>query len=125
MTPLKADRLRFKSLEIAGRESISTGLTDGQAFGIYAYEFTDGMRYVGKSTDVRKRHVDHMHEYRYEKPPRKPKCILWAQVDGDERQPVVWRSFLCLAIENASPTKARRLPHCVGKIENVYNFNDI
>lgn len=68
----KAGKLRFKPLEIDGRESISTDLTDEQAFGIYAYEFTDGMWYVGKSIDVRKRHVQHMHDYRHEEPPRVP-----------------------------------------------------
>lgn len=109
MTPLKADRLHFKSLEIDCRESISTDLTDGQAFGIYAYEFIDGARYVGKSTNVRKRHIDHMHEYRHEKPPRKPKYMLWAQVDGDERQPVVWRSFFMLGHRKRFPYKGTPL----------------
>ena len=86
MTSLKVGRLRFKSLEIDGRESISTDLTDEQAFGIYAYEFTDGMWYVGKSTDVRKRHVSHMHDYRHDNPPRVPKQMLWAEVKGNEQQ---------------------------------------
>ena len=43
MTTLEAGKLHFKSLEIDGRESISTDLTDEQAFGIYVDEFTDGM----------------------------------------------------------------------------------
>lgn len=79
-------RLRFRTLELDGRASISTDLSDEQAFGIYAYEFTDGMWYVGKSIDVRKRHVEHMHEYRHENPPRIPKRMLWAEVHGNERQ---------------------------------------
>ena len=86
MSTLKVRYLRFKPLEINGRESISTDLTDEQAFGIYAYEFTDGMWYVGKSTDVRKRHVQHIHDYRHENPPRIPKTMLWAHVGGDDQQ---------------------------------------
>ena len=42
----------FKQLELEGRASISTGLTDEQASGINAYELTDGMWYVGKSKNV-------------------------------------------------------------------------
>ena len=86
MAVTRIGKLRFKPLEIDGRESISTDLADEQAFGIYAYEFTDGMWYVGKSIDVRKRHVQHMHDYRHEDPPRVPKQMLWAEVHGDERQ---------------------------------------
>jgi len=78
--------LRFKQLELDGRASISTDLSDEQASGIYAYEFTDGMWYVGKSINVKARHVQHMHEYRHERPARIPKKMLWAEVDGDERQ---------------------------------------
>lgn len=47
------------------------------ASGVYAYEFTDGMWYIGKSVDVCTRHVQHMHEYRHEDPPRVPKRMLW------------------------------------------------
>lgn len=83
---IQVGRLRFSPLEIDGRESISTDLTDEQAFGVYAYEFTDGMWYVGKSIDVRSRHAQHMHDYRHEVPPRAPKQMLWAEVHGDERQ---------------------------------------
>ena len=86
MTSLKVGSLRFKALEIDGRTSISTDLTAEQAFGIYAYEFTDGMWYVGKSIDVRKRHTDHMREYAKENPPRLAKQMLWAEVHGDERR---------------------------------------
>lgn len=78
--------LHFKQLELDGRASISTGLTDEQASGKYAYEFTDGMWYVGKSKKVKARHVQHMHEYRHECPARIPKRMLWAEVHGDERQ---------------------------------------
>ncbi len=78
--------LHFKQLELDGRVSISTDLTDEQASGIYAYEFTDGMWYVGKSKNVKARHVQHMHEYRHECPARIPKRMLWAEVHGDERQ---------------------------------------
>ncbi|MBQ9043199.1 MAG: GIY-YIG nuclease family protein [Eggerthellaceae bacterium] len=86
MAAIKVPGLRFVSLAIDGRESISTDLSDEEAFGIYAYEFTDGMWYVGKSIDVRKRHVQHMHDYRHEDPPRIPKQMLWAQVKGDAQQ---------------------------------------
>ena len=50
----------FKQLELEGRASISTGLTDEQASGINAYELTDGMWYVGKSKNVKAQHVQHM-----------------------------------------------------------------
>lgn len=83
---LKVGKLRFKALQIDGRASISTDLTDEQARGIYAYKFTDGMWYVGKSVDVRERHVQHMHDYRHEDPPRVPALMLWAEVRGDDRQ---------------------------------------
>lgn len=86
LTTLKAGKLRFKALEIDGRASISTDLSGEQARGIYAYEFSDGMWYVGKSVDVRARHVQHMHDYRHEEPPRVPVRMLWAEVAGDERR---------------------------------------
>lgn len=86
MTTLRIHNLRFRTLELDGRASISTDLSDEQASGVYAYEFTDGMWYVGKSVDVRARHVQHMHEYRHEDPPRVPKRMLWAEVNGDGRQ---------------------------------------
>mgnify|MGYP003105274076 CR=1 FL=1 len=78
--------LHFKQLELDGKASISTDLTDEQASGIYAYEFTDAMWYVGKSKNVKARHVQHMHEYRHEYPIRIPKRMLWAEVRGNERQ---------------------------------------
>ena len=62
---MKVGKLSFKMLEIDGKASIATDLCDGDVRGIYAYEFTDGTWYVGKSTDVRTRHVQHMHEYRH------------------------------------------------------------
>ena len=77
--------LYFKQLELDGKASISTDLTDEQASGIYAYEFTDAMWYVGKSKNVKARHVQHMHEYRHEYPIRIPKRMLWAEVRGNER----------------------------------------
>ena len=86
MAVLKAGKLRFRTLEIDGRASISADLSDDRARGIYAYEFSDGMWYVGKSVDVRARHVQHMHDYRHENPPRFPKTMLWAHVDGDDQQ---------------------------------------
>ena len=86
MEPKRIGKLKFAPLSIDGRASISTDLSDEEAFGIYVYEFTDGMWYVGKSIDVRKRHVQHMHDYRHEDPPRVPKQMLWAQVKGDEQQ---------------------------------------
>lgn len=86
MSALSIRELCFRTLEIDGRASISTDLSDEQARGIYVYEFTDGMWYVGKSEDVRARHVEHMHEYRHENPPRVPKKMLWAEVHGDEQQ---------------------------------------
>ena len=81
----KAGKLRFRALAVDGRASISSDLGDGQARGIYAYEFTDGMWYVGKSADVRARHVQHMHDYRHEEPPRVPVRMLLAEVPGDDR----------------------------------------
>jgi len=86
LTTLKVGKLRFRTLEIDGRASISADLSDDRARGIYAYEFSDGMWYVGKSVDVRARHVQHMHDYRHEEPPRVPVRMLWAEVAGDERQ---------------------------------------
>ena len=78
--------LRFRPLDIEGRASIYNDLKDDEAFGIYAYEFTDGTWYIGKSQDVRARHVEHMHEYRHKNPPLVPKQMLWAPVKGDARQ---------------------------------------
>lgn len=79
---IKVNELHFRSLEIDGRESISTDISDAESFGIYAYEFTDGTWYVGKSKDVRRRHVSHMHEYRHMSPPLIPKTMLWASCKG-------------------------------------------
>lgn len=80
----RINQLYFRSLEIDGRESISTDLNEAESFGIYAYEFTDGTWYVGKSIDVRRRHTGHMHEYRHMVPPLVPKRILWAPVIGSD-----------------------------------------
>lgn len=83
---MKVGKLTFKSLDIDGRASISTDLTDEQARGIYAYEFDDGTWYVGKSVDVRDRHVQHMHEYKHMEPPLHPVTMWWAQVRGDDKR---------------------------------------
>ena len=80
MTTLDTGKLIFRSLEIDGRASISGDLTNEHAAGIYAYEFTDGMWYVGKSTNVRTRHTKHMQEYRHEDPPRIPRQRVAAPI---------------------------------------------
>ena len=79
-------KLRFKELDIEGRASISTDLTDEEARGIYVYEFTDGTYYVGKSNDVRSRHVQHLHEYRHMDPQLFPKKMLWAPFSGTDQE---------------------------------------
>lgn len=83
---MKVGKLSFKALEIDGRASISTDLTDDEARGIYAYEFSDGTWYVGKSVDVRDRHVQHMHEYRHMDPPLHASKMLWATFSGTDQQ---------------------------------------
>lgn len=83
---MKVGKLSFKEVEIAGRVSIGTDLTDDEARGIYAYEFSDGTWYVCKSVDVRDRHVQHMHEYRHMDPPLHASKMLWATVSGTDQQ---------------------------------------
>lgn len=73
-------RLRFRVLDVRGRTSISTDLTDEEVSGIYAYEFDDGTWYIGKSIDVRDRHVQHLHDWRHKNPVLAPVRMLWASL---------------------------------------------
>lgn len=83
---MKIGKLTFRSLDVRGRTSISGDLEDDETFGIYVYEFADGTIYVGKSINVRKRHVEHLHEWRHEKPSPVPATMLWAPLDCSERE---------------------------------------
>lgn len=86
MDSFKLGKFRFKSLSLDGNRSISTDLSKDDAFGIYAYEFSDGTWYVGKSIDVRHRHVEHMHEYRHMNPPLLPVRMYWSIIRGTEQE---------------------------------------
>lgn len=78
------DNLQFRRLRLDGKRSIAADLSDDSCCGIYAYEFSDGNWYVGKSTDVRSRHQQHLHEYRHETPPRTMKSMLFAEVPTND-----------------------------------------
>lgn len=78
--------MRFRSLDVRDRASIASDLADEESRGIYAYEFSDGTWYIGKSTDVRIRHVDHLHEWRHKQPPLKPVRMLWASLRCSDQE---------------------------------------
>ncbi|WP_165044592.1 hypothetical protein [Adlercreutzia sp. ZJ138] len=78
--------MEFVEIATPDRDSISGDFTSDNCFGIYVYRFTDGMYYVGKSKDVRDRHVQHKHEYAKEEPLRVIERMWWAPVQGDVQQ---------------------------------------
>ena len=75
-----APGLHFRSLRLDGERSIAADLSNENCCGIYAYEFSDGTWYVGKSTDVRDRHQQHLHEYRHDNPPKQMVRMFFAEV---------------------------------------------
>lgn len=80
---MNAAELDFKHLTIDGKSSIAGDISDVDARGIYVYKFEDGTCYVGKSEDVRKRYVQHAHEYRHMEGSPKVAEMLFAHVSGD------------------------------------------
>ena len=80
---MNAAELDFKHLTIDGKSSIAGDISDVDARGIYVYKFEDGTCYVGKSEDVRKRYVQHAHEYRHMKGSPKVAEMLFAHISGD------------------------------------------
>lgn len=79
--------LHFRSINIEGKCPLSADIDNNEARGIYAYEFTDGSWYIGKSIDVRKRHVEHLHEYKQRDTPLVLRQMLWASLPhATERQ---------------------------------------
>lgn len=72
----------FLELKLDGERSIASDIPDNLCRGIYAYEFTDSTWYVGKASDVRKRHAQHLHEYRHETPPLIMSRMLWLPLPG-------------------------------------------
>lgn len=60
----RAGGLTFKRYDVDGGSSVSFGLGEASR-GIYAYHFTDGTWYVGKSVDMAGRYTQHLHEYRH------------------------------------------------------------
>lgn len=78
--------LRFFEVASPDRASLSSDFTSENCFGIYVYKFTDDMYYVGKSIDVRDRHVSHLHEYAKLNPPRIIDRMWWAPVKGTDLQ---------------------------------------
>lgn len=83
---LHIGKLHFRPLDVEGKTSISGDLAKDEAFGIYAYEFTDATWYVGKSENVVKRHIQHLHEYKHEVPPLIIKRMFWAPIKGNQQQ---------------------------------------
>ena len=79
---MKVGGLVFRQLDIDGRSSIHADINDLHCQGIYAYEFSDGRWYVGKSVDVRRRHVQHLHEYRHTIDCLVPMRMYFAEVVG-------------------------------------------
>lgn len=92
--------LRFCGLRLDGERSIASDVSDKSCRGIYAYEFSDGTWYVGKTIDVRNRHQDHLHEYRQKHPPLIMIRMLFAEMpevsDGEldrlETEAINWFS---------------------------------
>lgn len=82
--PNSRHRFIFRELQLDGERSIAKDLSSESARGIYAYEFTDGTWYVGKSGDVRTRHQQHLHDWRHKASRPIPKRILFARIDGDD-----------------------------------------
>lgn len=78
------DKLKFHEVVSPDRASLSGDFNTENCRGIYVYQFSDDMFYVGKSIDVRKRHVQHVHDYKRENPPRLIKRMWWAAVPGDD-----------------------------------------
>lgn len=81
---MNVDGITFRSLKLDGERSIAADLPDGACCGVYAYEFDDGTWYVGKATDVRRRHVDHLHEWRHDEPPKRAVRILFAELPAND-----------------------------------------
>ena len=75
-----APGLHFRSLRLDGERSIAADLSRENCCGIYAYEFSDGTWYVGKSRDVRGRHQQHLHKYRHDNPPKQMVRMFFAEV---------------------------------------------
>lgn len=79
-------QLHFKELPLEGSRSLYGSVTDATCNGIYAYEFTDGTWYVGLAKDVRKRHAQHLEEYRHKQPPLVMKRMFFAEVPAGNRK---------------------------------------
>lgn len=79
-------QLHFKELPLDGARSLFGSVSDANYNGIYAYEFTDGTWYVGLAKDVRKRHAQHLEEYRHKKPPLVMKRMFFAEVPAGNRK---------------------------------------
>lgn len=78
--------MRFNGLRLDGPRSIARDLPDGSCRGIYAYEFSDGTWCVGKAKDVRRRHAQHVTEWRHDDLPSEPVRMLFCEVSGDDRE---------------------------------------
>lgn len=76
--------ITFTEVVTPHRTSIAADIPDGSERGIYVYGFTDGTWYVGKSTDVRRRHAQHIHEYEKETPPLVIEKMHWAPLERDD-----------------------------------------
>ena len=78
-------QFHFKELTLDGARSIFGSVADDHCSGIYAYEFTDGTWYVGLAKDVRKRHAQHVEEYRHKQPPLVMRRMLFAEIPHADR----------------------------------------
>lgn len=110
---MKVLRLALKKLQLDGSRSIAKDVHAHDCRGIYAYRFTDGSWYVGKSVDVRKRHQEHLHEYRHLKPALVMESMYFAPVrsndprvlDKAETHAISWFTKKGYRIRNISKTE--------------------
>lgn len=108
--------LRFRSVAFEGKQSVEDAVKEAGRSGIYAYEFTDGTWYVGKSKNLPKRHIEHVHEYKHRNPPLTIKSMFFAPVsprsaealDRSETDAITWFAEKGYELNNVMKTSLPR-----------------